>query len=285
MTTNKIDATHQIGTTETDATKVLAPDGSGGVQWSAGGAVAAAFEAFQPGAFELDTFQIVTTAAVSPLTTKGDVWGFSTVDARVPIGTNAQVLTADSTQALGLKWATPSGGGGMTHSYVGYNTIGASNETVAGSSTSYYKAFTPGSSGLLTSIGAYFEQTAVDAYFGFQVAVNLDVAGSPGALIAVGGLPLTNTNTANFFVMEKNATPISDANWLHLPCVAYLTGGTQYWLQLLTYAGGATVKIYYDAAGSDQTNANGGAAAVADGRRYTLTNSTKTYSIRADYIV
>lgn len=43
--------------------------------------------------------------ATSPLTTKGDVWGFSTVDARVPVGTNGHVLTADSSQALGLKWA------------------------------------------------------------------------------------------------------------------------------------------------------------------------------------
>ena len=43
----------------------------------------------------------------SPLTTKGDLYGFSTLDARIPIGTNNQVLTADSAQALGLKWATP----------------------------------------------------------------------------------------------------------------------------------------------------------------------------------
>src|SRR5690349_5693568 len=47
----------------------------------------------------------------SPLTTKGDVWGFSTTDARIPVGTNGQVLTADSTQALGVKWAAASGGG------------------------------------------------------------------------------------------------------------------------------------------------------------------------------
>ena len=43
----------------------------------------------------------------SPLTTKGDLYGFSTLDARIPIGTNNQILTADSAEALGLKWATP----------------------------------------------------------------------------------------------------------------------------------------------------------------------------------
>jgi len=46
----------------------------------------------------------------SPLTTKGDVWGYNTTNARIPIGTNGQVLTADSAQTLGLKWATPSSG-------------------------------------------------------------------------------------------------------------------------------------------------------------------------------
>jgi len=52
-------------------------------------------------------FDYVQTGSVSPLTTKGDLYGFSTLDARIPIGTNNQVLTADSAQALGLKWATP----------------------------------------------------------------------------------------------------------------------------------------------------------------------------------
>lgn len=48
----------------------------------------------------------VAVGSSSPLTTKGDLYGFSTLDARIPIGTNNQVLTADSTAALGLKWAT-----------------------------------------------------------------------------------------------------------------------------------------------------------------------------------
>ena len=44
------------------------------------------------------------------LTTKGDMHGFSSANARIPIGDDDQVLTADSSEALGLKWATAGGG-------------------------------------------------------------------------------------------------------------------------------------------------------------------------------
>jgi trimeric autotransporter adhesin len=50
----------------------------------------------------------------SPLTTKGDVWGYSTTDARIPVGANGTVLTADSAETLGVKWAASASGGGMT---------------------------------------------------------------------------------------------------------------------------------------------------------------------------
>jgi len=50
--------------------------------------------------------------ASSPLTTKGDLWGFDTGDARLPVGTDGQVLTADSAAALGLSFQTPAAGGG-----------------------------------------------------------------------------------------------------------------------------------------------------------------------------
>lgn len=58
----------------------------------------------------------------SPLTTKGDVWGYSTTDARIPVGTNGEVLTADSAQVLGVKWAAASGGDAYPQS-LGYAGI------------------------------------------------------------------------------------------------------------------------------------------------------------------
>lgn len=45
-----------------------------------------------------------TAGTTSPLTTKGDIYGYSTVNARVPVGTNFQVLQAASAQTLGVAY-------------------------------------------------------------------------------------------------------------------------------------------------------------------------------------
>lgn len=47
-------------------------------------------------------------AVITGLSTKGDLLTFSTVNTSLAVGTNGQVLTADSAQAKGVKWATPS---------------------------------------------------------------------------------------------------------------------------------------------------------------------------------
>jgi len=56
------------------------------------------------GASSDPTWQAAGTA--SPLTTKGDLYGYSTTNARLPVGTNGQHLSVDSTQTLGVKWIT-----------------------------------------------------------------------------------------------------------------------------------------------------------------------------------
>ena len=42
----------------------------------------------------------------SPLTTKGDLYTYSTTNARLPVGLDTQVLLVDSSTATGLKWGT-----------------------------------------------------------------------------------------------------------------------------------------------------------------------------------
>lgn len=55
------------------------------------------------------TIASLATPLSSPLTTKGDLWGYSTVNARIPACSNGQYLTYDSAQTLGVSCATPAG--------------------------------------------------------------------------------------------------------------------------------------------------------------------------------
>lgn len=62
---------------------VLKTDGSGNTSW---------------------TEQTGGSGTTSPLTTKGDIWGYSTTNARIPVGADGTFLTADSSQATGVRW-------------------------------------------------------------------------------------------------------------------------------------------------------------------------------------
>jgi hypothetical protein len=123
----------------------------------------------------------VAVGGGSPLTTKGDVYGFSTVDARIPIGANDTVLTADSTQALGLKWAAPAGG-----SYTSLATGSCSGtSTTVNITTTGYK-----------QIVAYLKDVTCAADYYAQVRLNGDSA-NYGNLITRQTSATAVTNSAD----------------------------------------------------------------------------------------
>jgi len=67
------------------------------------------------------------TGGASPLTTKGDVYTYTTVDARLGVGTDGFVLSADSVEATGLKWIAAGAGDmllGTPQTVTGAKTFG-----------------------------------------------------------------------------------------------------------------------------------------------------------------
>lgn len=68
-----------------------------------------------------------------PLTSKGDLLTFSSTSARLGVGSDTQVLTADSTQTDGIKW-TAAAGGGITPVLVIANGSGSADYTTTSTS-------------------------------------------------------------------------------------------------------------------------------------------------------
>lgn len=129
--------------------------------------------------------------ALSPLTTKGDVLSYSTVNARVPIGTDGQVLTADSTQALGLKWAAAGGTGTVTS--VALSVPASSIFSVTGSPVTTSGTLAIATAGTAGGI-PYFSSTSALSSTGAGTAQQWILSGGTG-------IPtMSNTTTTGKFV-------------------------------------------------------------------------------------
>ena len=176
----------------------------------------------------------------SPLTTKGDIYGHSTVDARIPVGTDGQVLTAASGQALGVQWQSSftllfSSVLGSAAASIDTGTNG-----IASGYNSLHFLFYGRSSGAFTSdaIGIQFNG---DTGANYDSLITRNVGGAIGSASRFGG---TNALIGNMPGASDTAGYFT-ATRASLPLYGVVTGGFK--------VGESTSGYVLDAIGNAQT--------------------------------
>lgn len=196
-------------------------------------------------------------AGGSPLTTKGDIFGFSTVGARIPVGTNGNVLTADSTAATGVSWQA-AGTGNTTSTSLTTNSLSKSN----GAHSIIDSLFTDdGTSGAYNGSGSFTASNMGTHSLNITKAISL-----AGSQVFAEGAVGSITGSANNVVLYADATlnrllmNPNNIGFLSIPGVA--TAGTS----------GHFVK--FDTNGIDLIDGGTGGGAVSS-----VSNSDSTLTI------
>jgi len=163
----------------------------------------------------------------SIVTAKGDIIGASAAStpARLAVGTNGQVLQADSTAATGLKWATASAGA--------LTLISTTNSSAVSTSVTYSNCFTSTYRNYLVNIDG-----ALSASSGF-IQIQMRASGTTqttnyyGGRYQVGtsgsGYSVGQTNAASWEICDGSSNKFSISANIMTPQVGKVQCNTRYW--------------------------------------------------------
>jgi hypothetical protein len=171
----------------------------------------------QPTIFDAKADLLTATAADTP--------------ARLAVGANDTVLTADSSTATGLKWATPAAGGGMT--LLSTTTLSGTSTTVSSISGSYKNLFIYGKGIYGSTADALRIRLNGDTGSSYRYSL-IEFSGTTGAFETnnttnILGCNITsNTDWSNLLSFELNLYRYTDTSNVdyHLTTAGY-TGSTK----------------------------------------------------------
>ncbi len=214
----------------------------------------------------------------NPMTTKGDLivgdTGGSAI--RKGVGSDGQVLTADAASTGGLKWDTPSGGGGgggIGQSFIGYDAIGASWQTITAFRV-YWKQIVLSNSAQIVSIDVHL-RPSTDNLSAINVMLAADNAGEPGVLLGL------NASPSGVVYLSNSSSMPGAGRWLSVAMGNYLPAGT-YWIGFTSDQ--ARWDVAYDTGTDHYFTASGYYATGAYPSAWSITTSAQKWSIRASVL-
>lgn len=167
------------------------------------------------------------------------------------------------------------GGGGLSHSYLGHNAIGGSNEAVQATQDIWTaKKFTLTAAGFVCELQLYLLPQSTDHVFGFNAMLHADNAGALGAVLTA---PIYYTS---YDFVPYPATGAAGTNgWYGIPLQGIWLPLGDFWASWTPTAPSLAVNQAYDTSGSDVRYSSGGRWGAA-GVYYSTASTTKNYSAR-----